>query len=116
MPRFLTIYRSAETGEPPTPEMIETMNAYIEQKAAEGVLISTEGCQSSAQGAKLRLSNGDYAVTDGPFAEAKEIVGGFAILQCNSKEQAIEECKSFMQVAGDGETEIRELYEAPALA
>jgi hypothetical protein len=53
-------------------------------------------------------------VTDGPFTESKEIVGGFAILQADSKEQAIEHVRQFLHVAGDGECELRQVFEAPA--
>jgi hypothetical protein len=55
-------------------------------------------------------------VTDGPFTEAKELIGGFAIIQANSKQEAIEHTKYFLQVAGGGETEIRQLYEVPPAA
>jgi hypothetical protein len=58
--------------------------------------------------------NGKVTVVDGPFTEAKEVIGGFAILQVKSKAEAIEHVKNFLKVAGDGETEIRELYEDPA--
>ena len=82
--RFLTIYKSAERNAPPS------------------------------KGARVRLSNGKVTVVDGPFTEAKEVIGGFAILQVKLKAEAIEHVKDFLKVAGDGETEIRELYEDPA--
>jgi hypothetical protein len=66
----------------------------------------------SAKGARVRLSSGKFTVTDGPFAEAKEIVGGFALIRANSKEEAIEHTKKFLKVAGDGESEIRQVFEA----
>ncbi|MBI5310370.1 MAG: hypothetical protein HZB14_05000 [Actinobacteria bacterium] len=115
MPRYLTIYTAVETGEPPTQQKMDTMGAYIEKKFAEGVLISTEGCLPSALGARVRLNDdSEYAVSDGPFTESKEIVGGFAILKCNDKAHAIEEAKSFMDIAGPGTVEVRELYDEPA--
>jgi hypothetical protein len=77
------------------------------------VLVSTGGCLPSSLGAKVRRAGGDYAVTDGPFTEAKEVVGGFAILEARSKEHAIELNKRFLAVAGDGEVELRQLFEAP---
>ena len=113
--RFLTIYKSVERGTPPTQKEMADMGKYIEEMAKKGVLLSTEGCLPSAKGARVRLSNGKISVTDGPFTESKEVVGGFAILQCKSKAEAIELCKSFLKVAGDGESEIRELYEVPAM-
>jgi hypothetical protein len=113
--RFLCIYKPAKAeGAPPTPEMMETMGKFIEQSFTEGYLISTEGCLPSALGARVRSTGGGYTVTDGPFTESKEIVGGFALIQAKSKEEAIEFTKRFLQVAGGGETEIRQLYEQPA--
>ena len=113
--RFLCIYKpAAKEGTPPTPEMMETMGKFIEQAFKEGFLLSTEGCLPSALGARVRSTNGNYTITDGPFTEAKEIVGGFALIQTKSKEEAIDFTKRFLKVAGDGETEIRQLYEQPA--
>ena len=77
-----------------------------------GFLLATEGCLPSALGARVRISGGKVTVTDGPFTEAKEVVGGFAILRANSKEEAVEMAKNFLQVVGDGECELRQLYEA----
>jgi hypothetical protein len=94
--------------------MMEIMGKFIEQSFKEGYLLSTEGCLPSALGARVRNSDGNYTVTDGPFTESKEIVGGFALIQAESKQAAIEFTKRFLKVAGDGETEIRQLYEQPA--
>jgi hypothetical protein len=113
--RFLCIYKpTAKDDAPPSPEAMETMGKFIEQSFKEGYLLSTEGCLPSALGARVRNSGGKYTVTDGPFTESKEIVGGFALIQAESKQAAIEFTKRFLEVAGDGETEIRQLYERPA--
>jgi hypothetical protein len=113
--RFLCIYKPAKAeGALPTPEMMETMGKFIEQSFQKGILLSTEGCLPSTLGARVRSTGGNYTVTDGPFTESKEIVGGFALIQAKSKEDAIEFTKRFLKVAGDGETEIRQLYEQPA--
>ena len=112
--RFLAIYRTAETGVPPSPEKMAAMGKLIEEMAKAGVLLATEGCQPSSKGARVRISGGKFAVTDGPFTETKEVVGGFALFQVKSKEEAIEWTKRFLKLAGDGESEIREIYEAPA--
>jgi hypothetical protein len=88
------------------------MGQFIEQMAKAGVPIATEGCLPSAKGARVRLSNGKLTVTDGPFTESKELIGGFALIQANSKEEAIEWTKRFLEVAGDGESEIRQIAEA----
>ena len=110
--RFLCLYKpSQKEGTPPTQAEIVAMGKLIEEMTKEGTLLSTEGCQPSAKGARVRLSGGKTTVTDGPFVETKELVGGFAIIQARSKEHAIELTKRFLQVAGDGETEIRLLHE-----
>lgn len=112
--RFLSIYKHKETGVPPTPDQMATMGKFIEEMAKSGALLGTEGCLPSAKGARVRLSGTKITVTDGPFTETNEVVGGFALLQAKSKAEAIELTKRFLNVAGDGECEIRELYEAPA--
>ena len=114
--RFLSIYKSAEKGRPPTPDEMAKMGKLIEEMMKKGVLVSTEGCLASALGARVRLSGKDFKVTDGPFTETNEVVGGFAILEAKSKQEAIELTKVFLNVAGDGECEIRQLYEQPAMA
>lgn len=71
-----------------------------------------EWCMPSATGARVRLSNGKVTGTDGPFTEAKEVIGGLAILQANSKQEAIELVRNFLSFAGDGECKLRQLYQA----
>jgi hypothetical protein len=79
--RFLSIYKTAETNVPPTPEYIMRMGKLIDEMTKAGTLIATEGCLPSALGARVRRSSGRVTVTDGPFVETKEVVGGFAILE-----------------------------------
>jgi hypothetical protein len=74
--------------------------------------VAVEGCMPSATGARVRKSGSKTTVTDGPFAETRELIGGLAILQANSKEHAIELTKYFLGHAEDGECELRQLYEA----
>jgi hypothetical protein len=112
--RFLTIYSSVEQNRPPTQEEMDTMGAFIKEAIDAGVLISTEGCLPTSLGARVRLEDGKTTVTDGPFSEAKEVVGGFAIMELPSKAEAIEWTERFLRVAGPGVTEIRQLYEVPA--
>jgi hypothetical protein len=95
---------------------MDGMGKLIEEAMNAGWLLSTEGCLPSAAGARVRLWDGKFIVTDGPFMGTKEVVGGFAIIQVASKQEAIERTQYFLQVAGGGETEIRQLYEAPAVA
>lgn len=113
--RFLSIYKTVERGGPPTQAEMDQMNKLIAEGMSAGWLISTEGCLPSALGARVRRAGGKVTVTDGPFTEAKELVGGFAILQAASKEEAVELTRRFLLVAGgEGECELRQLYEAPA--
>jgi hypothetical protein len=110
--RYLCLYKpNKPEGTPPTQQEMATMGKLIEDMTKAGVLLATEGCQPSSKGARVRLANGKFAVIDGPFTEAKELVGGFALIQAKSKEEAIEWTKRFLEVAGDGETEIRLLHE-----
>jgi len=110
--RFLSIYKTRETGVPPTPEHMATMQRLIEEGMKAGWLIGTEGCLPSALGARVRSTDGNILVTDGPFVESKEVIGGFAILEAKSKEDAIRLAKEFLAVAGDGECEIRQIFTA----
>ena len=110
--RFLSIYKTVERNSPPSQEEMSKMGKLIEDGMKAGFLLATEGCLPSALGARVRMSGGKLTVTDGPFTEAKEVVGGFAILQANSKEEALELVKNFLHVAGDGECELRQLFEA----
>jgi hypothetical protein len=109
--RFLSIYKTAETGVPPTQEQMDEMGRFIEEMQSTGALLATEGCLPSALGARVRLSGGELTVIDGPFAESKELIAGFALLQADSREEAVELTRRFLQVAGDGECEIRQVYD-----
>jgi len=113
--RFLSMYKNVERGVPPTEQEMAAMGALIEEGFKAGWLLGTEGCLPSALGARVRRDGERETVSDGPFTEAKELIGGFAILQADSKEEAIELCRKFLAVAGDGECELRQLYEASAL-
>jgi hypothetical protein len=108
--RFLSIYKSRESGLPPSPEHIATMTKLVEEAMKAGTLLATEGCLPSALGARVRVAGGQFTVTDGPFAETKELIGGFAILEAKSKADAIEMAKQFLAVVGEGECELRQIY------
>src|SRR6516165_7280157 len=114
--RFLSIYKTIESSVPPTPEEMATMGKLIERGIKAGLMLSTEGCLPSKLGARVRRSEGKVTVTDGPFTEAKELVGGFAIMQANSKDEAIELAKNFLSIVGEGECELRQLYESNSAA
>ena len=113
--KFLSIYKTRERSTPPSPEEMASMGKLIEEGFQKGWLLGTEGCLPSALGARVRRSGADISVTDGPFAESKELVGGFALLKADSKEEAIELARTFLQVAGDGECELRQLYDAETM-
>ena len=112
MPRFLSIYKTVERNAPPSPEEMARMGKLVEDGFKSGFLVATEGCLPTALGARVRLSQDKFSVTDGPFTEAKEVVAGFAILNAGSKEEAIKLTKDFLQVAGEGECEIRQIFDA----
>src|SRR5579864_8531861 len=109
--KFLSVYKTVERTAPPTAEEMASMGELIEEGMNAGWLLAVEGCMRSATGARVRKSNGKMSVTDGPFAETKELIGGLAILQANSKEHAIELAKYFLSHAADGECELRQLAE-----
>ncbi|HWZ57238.1 MAG TPA: YciI family protein [Verrucomicrobiae bacterium] len=109
--KFLSVYKTVETGLPPTQEEMTTMGKLIEEGMKAGWLVAVEGCMPSVTGARVRKAGGKTVVTDGPFVETKELIGGLAILQANSKEHAIELTKYFLSHAADGECELRQLAE-----
>ncbi len=110
--KFLSIYRTRERSTPPTTEEMARMGKLVEEAMKGGWLLATEGCLPTALGARIRRDGDKINVTDGPFTEAKEVVGGFAILKADSKEEAIQLVRDFLKVAGDGECELRQLYDA----
>lgn len=119
--RFMMIWKPAnikdmEAGIPPSQEHMAKMGKFIGEMATSGILLMTDGLQSSSKGARVRLSAGAFTVTDGPFTETKELIGGFAIVQVKSKDEAIDLAKRFLKIAGDGESEIRLMPDMPAYA
>jgi len=97
-----------ENAPPPSEAMMAEMGQFIGEAMQAGVIVTTGGLQPT--GTRLRLTNGEFTVTDGPFIEAKELLGGFAVLQVNSLEEAIEWSKRFRKIIGDGESEIVPIY------
>jgi len=90
------------------------MGKFIEEMAKAGVLLATDGLQPSSKGARVRVSGGKFTVTDGPFTETKELIAGYAIVQVKSKDEAIEQAKRFLKLMGEGESEVRQMHDAPA--
>jgi hypothetical protein len=115
--RIMMLYKPGrEETAPPTPENIAAMGEFIGQMIGEGVLIDTGGLQHSSTGARVSLSDGELTVTDGPFTEAKELIGGYAIVEAKSMLHAIDLARRFLEVAGGGISEIRPMCEAPPAA
>ena len=115
--RFMMLYKpGVEREAPPTAEEITKMGQLIAEMARAGVLVATDGLQPSAKGTRVEVANGAFRVTDGPFAEAKELVAGFAIVDVGSKAEAVELAKRFLSVVGEGQSEIRLMHDAPAYA
>ena len=102
------------TAKAPTPEMQERMGQLIGEMRAKGILIETGGRGPGGDMLELRVArkNGSYNVTDGPFAEAKEVVGGFALLEVSSKEEALELTRRFLDLIGDATCELHEVSSA----
>jgi hypothetical protein len=112
--RYMVLVKAtaeSEAGEmPSSPEVFEAMNTYNQELAKAGVLVSGEGLHPSSQGARVRFDGTDRTVTDGPFAETKELIAGFWILDVRSKDEVIEWVRRApMQ---EGELEIRRVFEA----
>jgi hypothetical protein len=115
--RFMTLYKPGyESDAPPSEQEMAAMGQLIEDMAKAGVLIATDGLQPSSKGTRVRISDGKFTVTDGPFTETKELIAGYAIIEVKSKEEAIELTKRFLKVVGEGESEIRLMHGEPAFA
>jgi hypothetical protein len=95
---------------PPTPELFAQMGAFMEEATKSGALLATGGFGPSSLGARVGLSDGAFTVTDGPFSEAKELIGGWALVQAASKDEAIEWAKRFLTIVGGGESRIRQVF------
>jgi hypothetical protein len=112
--KFISIFTHEGPPKPPTPELMAQMGKLIEDGMKAGWLLATEGIQWGETPTRVRSDGGKVTVTDGPFAEAKEVLGGYALMQARSKEEIVELTRQFLKVAGDGICEIHQLYEAPA--
>ena len=115
--RFMIIRKAdsdTEAGAMPTEELVTAMMKYNEEMVNAGVMTGGDGLQPSRKGARIRFSGGRPTVIDGPFAEAKELIAGYTLIEAKSKEEAIEWAKRWPPQDGDGnvELEVRQLYEA----
>jgi hypothetical protein len=116
--RFMVIVKASpesEAGVLPGAEILEAMGKYNEQLVKAGVMLAGEGLHPSSKGARVRFSGDRRTVTDGPFAETKELIAGFWLWQVKSKEEAIEWLKR-APFDGGAEVEIRQVYETEDFA
>jgi len=110
--RFLMMYKPDRPENVPLdPAVMARLSQNCAEMAKAGVLLISEGLQPSSKGARVRLTKGKIAVTDGPFTESKELIAGINVIQANSKAEAAEIAKKFIELAGDGEIEIRQVFE-----
>ncbi len=95
---------------PPSPEMFTEMGKFIEEATKAGVLLATGGLAPVEEATKVTNVDGKFTVIDGPFTEAKELIGGWALMEVRDKDEAIEWTKRFLSIAGNGESTIRQVY------
>ena len=114
--KFMMIVKSAERSGFPPKELMDAIDHLSQDTAKAGTMIGGGGLGPTALGARVRLSDGKVTVIDGPFTEAKEIIGGYAQFELNSKQQAIDSAVTFMELhkkhwpGWEGETEIRQMF------
>jgi hypothetical protein len=113
--RYLSIVKSAEKQGAPPQALLDAIAKLTEDGLKDGSLIQTGGLGQTSAGVRIRMAGGKLTVTDGPFSEAKEVVGGYAVLEARSRREAIEAARRFMQLhqqhwpEWEGECELREL-------
>jgi hypothetical protein len=114
--RFMMIVKHAEKQGPPPKQLMDAIAQLAEEEAKAGTMLGSGGLGPTALGARVRLSGGQVTVTDGPFTEAKEVVGGYAQFELKSKEEAVKSAVDFMELhrkhwpGWEGETEVRQMF------
>ena len=114
--RFMMLVKHPEIKEAPPKALMDAITKLVEEETKAGTMVGTGGLAPTALGARVRLSKGLVTVTDGPFAEAKEVIGGYAEFELKSKEEAVKSAVRFMELhdkywpGWEGETEIRQMY------
>ena len=116
--KYLTFIRHSESyrSSPPPAALMEAMGRFVEQSFKDGTLVDTGGLLPSKDGLRLRLAKGKLTVTDGPFSEAKEVIGGYAILNAKTKADAVRIATEFMELHRkhwpefEGEAEVRPMF------
>jgi len=111
--RFMLMFK----GEPPRPgdvackQNLPAMKQLMTDLKSKGVVTFTEGLEGPDKGARVRYANGKHTVIDGPFAEAKELIAGVCVVEVNSRQEAMDLTRQFLEIAGGGEGEIRQIME-----
>jgi hypothetical protein len=95
---------------PPDPSVYERMGELIDEATKAGVMLATGGLAPVNEAIKVSYHDGEYTVLDGPFTEAKELIGGWALMECRDQAEMVEWTKRFLDIVGEGETTIREVY------
>jgi hypothetical protein len=112
--RFMVIRKAdtqTETGSLPSRALLDAMTRYHEEGAKAGIVLDGVGLHPSSKGARVKFTGGKVTVTDGPFAETKELIAGFTMIQAKSREEAIAWVKQWPRLDGDVELEVRQLFE-----
>jgi hypothetical protein len=118
--KFMTLVKSAENAGPPPQALMDAIGRLGMEAGQSGVMVQMGGLLPSAMGARVRVAKGKLTITDGPFTEAKEVVGGYAVYDVGSREEAIEWTRRFMELhrehwpGWEGETELRQIFEPAA--
>jgi hypothetical protein len=105
-----------QSAREPSAQLMQDMGKLIDELTRAGSLISTAGLRPTSEGVRVRLRNGKLSSTDGPFTETKEVIGGYAVLEANSMQEALELTRRFLRVHGDEwdiECEVRQLDYQP---
>jgi hypothetical protein len=115
--KFMMIVKHSEKQGPPPKALMDAIAKLAEESVKSGTMLGNGGLGPTAQGARVRISGGKISVIDGPFTEAKEVVGGYAQFELKSKEEAVESAVRFMELhklhwpGWEGETEVRQMFE-----
>jgi hypothetical protein len=121
--RFMMLVKATKDSEaslPPNPELMAAIGKLAEEMTKRGQMVDAGGLLPSSHATRIRVAKGKTSIIDGPFAETKELVGGYAVFNLKSKEEAVQMGENFMQIHADilgpsyeGELEIRPMFDAP---
>jgi hypothetical protein len=118
MKRYMLMFKSDQPpvpGKSPCKQELPEMAKLVGELKESGVLVFTQGLMPSDTGARVRQSGGKTSVKDGPFAEAKELIAGVAVVQVKSKAEAVDLATRFLTIAGGGESDVIEVFDPPAV-